>query len=324
MYKDRVILTGLFSFLMLFSLIPSIDAELWELIVVANVEKAAIYSSDAVVVTGKVVDHAYKPVVGAEISVRAGSDTTKTTTDSAGLFKVELNSLERIPATYTVNVAATWNEMTGITSIQFQVKGDASPVTVLQKKLSTGEAIRYLTADEKDFEKDPIGQTLFKYYQGLLQELIDENKESMKPAKKQIQLEQQRQIAGELKKKAIEFYNPGYGVYGGYKYDDYIRTLNPEIKDLVTAQMNFTKNTFEEAQKIRDKILADGGTIEKARQAYLDIISIPKEVLEQFNQERLDEKAEEGAGEEVEDGAGEEAEEGAGEEAEEGADSENQ
>ena len=31
----------------------------------------------------------------------------------------------------------------------------------------------------------------------------------------------------------------------------------------------------------------------EARQAYLDMISLPKEVLEQFNQEKLDEKSEE-------------------------------
>jgi len=70
-------------------------------------------------------------------------------------------------------------------------------------------------------------------------------------------------------------------------------SLNPEIRDLVASQLNFTKNTFEEAQKLRDEILANGGTYEEARQAYLDKISFPREVLEQFNQENLDEKSEE-------------------------------
>ncbi|WP_316505381.1 hypothetical protein [Nitrosopumilus sp.] len=62
---------------------------------------------------------------------------------------------------------------------------------------------------------------------------------------------------------------------------------------MVANQLNFTKNTFEEAQKIRDEILASGGTDEEARQAYIEIISIPKEILEQFNQKRLNEKSNE-------------------------------
>ncbi|MGI9567845.1 MAG: hypothetical protein ACR2LL_12645 [Nitrosopumilus sp.] len=62
---------------------------------------------------------------------------------------------------------------------------------------------------------------------------------------------------------------------------------------MVANQLNFTKNTFEEAQKIRDEILASCGTDEEARQAYIEIISIPKEILEQFNQKRLNEKSNE-------------------------------
>jgi len=183
--------------------------------------------------------------------------------------------------------------MTGLTSTQFQVKGDVSPVSALQEKLSTDEAIKYLSSNESDFEKNPIGQMLFKYYHGLLDELILEQKESIEPNAEQIYLEQQRRIAENLRNQAIEFYNPGAGTYGGYQYEDYIRSLDPEIRDLVVSQLDFTKNRFEEAQKIRDEILVNGGTYEEARQVFLDMISIPKEVLEQFNQEILDKKSEE-------------------------------
>jgi len=162
-----------------------------------------------------------------------------------------------------------------------------------RKKLSTDEAIKYLSANESDFEKNPIGQTLFKYYHGLLDELILEKKESRESLADQIYLEQQRIIAENLRNQAIEEFNPGAGTFTGYQYDNYINSLNPEIRDLVASQLDFTKNTFEEAQKLRDEILANGGTYEEARQAYLDMISLPKEVLEQFNQENLDEKSEE-------------------------------
>jgi len=258
-----------------------------------EVQKGTIYPGETVVVTGKVVDHAYKPIRGAEVFIRTGSDTTKAFTDPEGVFRGEFNDFQRIPGTYSVNVIASWYGMTGLTSTQFQVKGDVSPVSALQEKLSTEEARKYLGSQESDFEKNPIGQTLFKYYHGLLDELIIEQKEAREPIAEQIYLEQQRRIAEDLRNQAIEFYNPSAGTYEGHQYDDYINSLNPEIRDLIASQLNFTKNTFEEAQKTRDEILANGGTYEEARQVFLDMISIPREVLEQFNQQSLDEKSEE-------------------------------
>ena len=285
MFNNKAVVIGLFSFLMLFSFIPTSEAELWELVIDLNVEKGAIYAGETVVVTGKVVDQAYKPIRGAEVFIRAGAETTKAFTDPEGVFRGEFKDFQRIPGTYYVNVIASWYGMTGLTSTQFQVKGDVSPVSALQEKLSTEEARKYLGSQESDFEKNPIGQTLFKYYHGLLDELILEQKESREPNAEQIYLEEQRRIAEELRNQAIEFYNPSAGTYEGYQYENYINSLNPVIRDLIVSQLNFTKNTFEEAQKIRDEILANGGTYEEARQVFLDMISIPKAVLEQFNQE---------------------------------------
>jgi hypothetical protein len=290
---NKAVVIGLFSLLMVFSFIPASQAELWELVIDLNVEKGAINPGETVVVTGTIVDHAYKPIRGAEVFIRAGSDTTKAFTDIDGTFKGEFKDFQRIPGTYIVNVIGSWYGMTGMASTQFQVTGDFSPVSALQEKLSTDEAIKYLSANENDFEKNPIGQTLFKYYHGLLEEMVLEKKENLEPLEHQIFIEEQRKIAEELRNKRIEEFDPGAGTYGGYKYDDYINGINPEIRDLVISQLEFTKNKFEEAQKIRDEILANGGTYEEARQAYLDMLSIPKEKLEQFNQEKLEKESEE-------------------------------
>jgi len=277
---------------MLFSFVSTSEATLWELLIDLNVEKGSIYPGESVVITGKVVDHAYKPIRGAEVLVRTGSDTTKAFTDPWGVFRGEIKDFQRIPGTYAVNVVASWYGMTGLSSTQFQVKGDISPVSALQEKLSTDEAIKYLSSNESDFERNPIGQTLFKYYHGLLDELILEQREARGPLAEQTFLEQQRIIAENLKNQAIGEYNPRAGIYEGYQYESYINNLNPEIRDLVENQLNFTKNMFEDAQNIRDEILANGGTYEEARKAYLDRISTPKEVLEQFNQEQLEKKLE--------------------------------
>ena len=284
MFKNKAIVIGLFSFLMIFSTIQTSEAELWELIIDMSVENEIIQSGETVVVTGKVVNHAYKPIRGAEVFIRAGAETTKVFTDPWGVFKGEFKDFQRIPGTYTVNVISSWYGMTGLSSAQFQVKGDASPVSALQEKLSTDEARKYLGSKESDFEKNPIGQTLFKYYHDLLDKLTLEQKEASKPLAEQLFIEQQKKIANDLRDKAIEELKPGFGTYGGYQYESYISALDPEIRDTIINQLKFTKNTFEEAQKIRSEIIANGGTVEEARQAYLDMISLPKEVLEEFNQ----------------------------------------
>ncbi len=274
---------------MLFSAVQTSEAELWELIIDLNVEKGAIVSGETLVVTGKIVDHAYKPIRGAEVLIRTGSETTKAFTDPWGEFKGEFKEFERVPGTYTINVVATWYGMTGLESTQVQVKGDASPVSLLQQKLDTEEARKYLSSEESDFEKDPIGQTLFKYYHGLLQELILENKEALQPKVDELYIEEQRGIADELTEQAIEEYSPSNGVFEGLDYEDYVNSLDSEIRDIVVSQLNFTKNIFEEAQIVREQIIANGGTHEEAQQVYLEMISIPKEKLEEFNDQKLEE-----------------------------------
>jgi hypothetical protein len=277
---------------MLISFVQTSEAELWELIIDVDVNKGAITPGETLSISGKIVDHAYKPIRGAEVLIRTGSETIKTFTDPWGVFYGEFKDFQRVPGTYTVNVVGSWYGMTGLTSTEFQVKGEASQVSILQQKLNTEQARKYLGSNESDFEKNPIGQTLFKYYHGLLDELILEQKEASKPNPEQIVLEQQRKIAEELRNKAIEEENPTSGVYEGFQYESYINNLNPEIKDLVIDQLEFTKNRFIEAQKAKAEIIANGGTAEEARQAYLKMISISKESLEEFHEKKMEEISE--------------------------------
>lgn len=274
---------------MLFSFIPTSQAELFDFIIELDGKDNVIQSGDTVEVSGRVVDHAYKATRGIEVVMKTGGDTIKAFTDPDGLFRGEFKNLERNPGTYSVSIVATWYEKTGMTSTQFQVEGEITPVTLLQQKLDTDEAKRYLSANESDFEKNPIGQMLFKYYHGVLEELHIENKKMQQVEVDQIYFEEQRKIADELKAKKIEEYKPGAGTHGGLNYEDYISSLKPEVRDLVASQMNHTKNTFQEAQTVRDEILANGGTYEEAREAYLELITMSRESLEKFNDKQLQE-----------------------------------
>jgi hypothetical protein len=201
---NKSIVIGLFSIMMMFSFLPTAQAELWEFVVELDMETGVVHSGDTVVITGRVVDHAYEPTRGVEVLIRTGADTTRAFTDTDGTFRGEFVDFQRVPGTYVVNVVASWYGMTGLASTEFQVKGDSSPVSLLQQQLSTDQARKYLSANESDFEKNPIGQTLFKYYHDLHNQLIAEKKEAAKPIAEQIYLEQQRRIAETLKDQAIE------------------------------------------------------------------------------------------------------------------------
>ena len=147
-------------------------------------EKDVIYSGNTVVVIGKVVDHAYHPTRGIEVLVRTGADTTKVFTNPDGEFKAKFVDFQGVSGTYTVNAVASWYGITGLASTEFQVKGDVSPVSILQQQLSTDQARKYLSSNEGDFEKNPIGQILFKYYHGLHDQLITEIKEAKNQSQK--------------------------------------------------------------------------------------------------------------------------------------------
>jgi len=116
---------------MLFSFIPTSEAELWELVVDVNVEKEAINSGETLVISGIIVDHAYKPMRGVEVFIRAGSDITKAFTNPEGEFRGEIRDFQRISGIYKVNVIASWYGMTGLASTEFRVNGDVSQVSAL-------------------------------------------------------------------------------------------------------------------------------------------------------------------------------------------------
>ena len=179
---------------------------------ISEIDKGAIYQGESVKIKGKVVDHAYEPIRGAEVQIRTGTDTIKTFTDPYGKFTAEFKDFQKTPGTYKINIVATWYEMMGLTSTEFQVKGDVTPISILQEKLSTEQARKYLGSKETDFEKDPIGQTLFKYYHKLLAELIEEKSKLREPIKDQIYLEEQRTIAENIRKEKLIESKVGAGV----------------------------------------------------------------------------------------------------------------
>ena len=78
-------------------------------------------------------------------------------------------------------------------------------------------------------KKDRVNRLALKSHRNMqkiarqqLDELVQEQAEAREPNEEQIFIEKQRVIAEALKEQAIEEFDPGYGTYDGYRYDDYI------------------------------------------------------------------------------------------------------
>jgi hypothetical protein len=281
-----------FSVLLLFPLASNSEAALWDLQIQASVENTPINSGERPIVSGVIIDHAAKPVHKASVNIRSGTMSVFTTTSETGEFNAELGKHARIPGIYTVNIVATTSDgKTGIISIQFQVKGELEQTTVNKAKLSTPEAKKYLESTPEDFDKNPLGLVLYNYYQKLYQEYLEDEKIVEKLTQEQAYIEEQKKVAKELRLKDIEKYNPGYGIFSGPQYENYINSLDEEVRDTIVQHLNFTKNLYLEAHSLRSELLENGVTAEAAQLAFLDKVSTSRNVMENFG-ETLDNSTE--------------------------------
>ena len=292
MFRNKIFFV-LFSALLLIPLATNSEAVLWDLLIQANVENTPLMSGDRPIVSGIILDHASKPVSKATVNVKSGSMSIFTTTSQAGEFLVELGKAERIPGNYIVNISAATSEgKTGISSIQFQIKGELEQTTVNQEKLSTPEAQKYLTANPEDFGNDPIGFMLYNYYQKIYQEYLEDEKVGYELDQVQSFLEEQKEIANESRLVAIEEFNPSAGIFSGAEYENYVNSLDEAVRDTVVEHLNFTKNLFFEANILKNEILENGGTTEEAHAAYLDKLSTSRDMIENVGN-NLDDNTEE-------------------------------
>ncbi len=260
------------------------EAVLWDLQIQANVDNTPLISGDRPIVSGIVTDQASHPVHKATINIKSGSMSIVTTTSKSGEFLAELGKQPRMPGNHVVNILATAPDgKTGITSIQFQVRGELSPTTVSQAKLSTPEAQKYLNSSPEDFELNPLGYILYNYYQKLYQEYLEDEKISEALAQEQAYIEKQKETENEMRLKAIEEFGPGMGIFSGPQYEDYVNSLDEAVRDTVVKHLNFTKNLVENAQELRNEILENGGTAEEAQLAYLENIATSRNLIENFD-----------------------------------------
>lgn len=245
----------------------------FDYIVNVKLEQYQIEIGQKPVVFGTVTDNVLRPVSGVEVKITFGANSATAITDSAGKFRQEFSE-QSSPGIFSVNVFAK----------QSDKKGFGGTTLRISKQLTTFGEMYYnselANADQK--KSDPYQSLKIKNYEKFLKEKSKAYQKQLDIEAKKIMLQEKKDAANQSLNRTIIERNPGPGDFSGYKYDKYISELNPSVRDDIINQINYTKKTVDDARVAMKKVLDNGGSLEDARKAYMEKLSIKRENLEKI------------------------------------------
>lgn len=246
-------------------------AKPWDLVIKAQFEQDQIEVNEKPVIFGSVTDQAGKPLSGVQIKIRFADNSITTTTDDDGNFRHEFVE-QRSQGVFSVSVSATLYDLKGFTTNTIKIG----------KEVSTFDDIYYAKDFDKGFnsKNDPYSALKQKQYQKFIEE---QNKRKLKQYEIDAQksaFQDKRDIASQKRNQAVNSTNPGAGVYSSDDQERYISKLDPRIKDTIRAQMDYTRQIYEEAKYEMKKVLESGGSLADAKKAYFDKIASTQDQIQ--------------------------------------------
>lgn len=263
------IISIILGVILVFSATPSFAAKPWDLVIKAQFEEDQIEVNQRPLIYGSVTDQVGKPISGVEIKIRFADNSITTTADEDGNFKHEFGE-QTSQGIFSVNISGTL----------YDLRGFATTTLKVGKATSTFDDIYYTKDYDKNLKNDPYRALKQKQYQKFIE---DQNKRKAKQNEieaKRMELQDKRDTASQKRNDAINATNPGAGIYSHDDQNRYIsKIVPPHVKDTVRAQMDYTRQIYEEAKYEMQKILENGGSLEDARKAYFDKIAITQDEI---------------------------------------------
>ena len=253
---------AILGIILVFGTTTSFAAKPWDLVIKAQFEEDQIEANQRPVIYGSVTDQVGRPVSGVEIKIRFADNSIITTTDDEGNFRHEFNE-QTSQGVFSVNISASL----------YDLKGFATTTLKIGKAVSTFDDIYYAKNFDKDLKNDPYKALKQKQYQKFIE---DQNKRKLKQNEieaKRMALQDKRDTASQKRNDAINATKPGAGVYSYDEQNRYISKVDPRAKDTIRAQMDYTRQIYEEAKYEMQKVLENGGSLEDAKKAYYDKIA---------------------------------------------------
>jgi hypothetical protein len=248
----------------------------WDLIVRANLEQAEVSLNGKPVVFGTVLDQAARPVSGVEVKISFSDRSATTTTDSEGNFRYEFGE-QYMPGTFSVNVFAKLADKKGFAKLTLKIGNEST--TFSEIYYSSDKFAGSTTA----LPNDPYAAIKLKHLKEFIEEQNRIKQKQIDVEAKKLALHEKRSLAQQMLEKALRERPVGAGVFSDAQYERYLATVDPRIKDQISYQLNYTKQLRVEAQHAMKAVLDNGGSLEDARKAYFEKLSVTKEELLDVN-----------------------------------------
>jgi hypothetical protein len=261
--------------ILLASVATASAAQLWDLIIAVKLQREQIKINDRPVIFGTVVNHAMKPVAGADIRISFANEAVYTKTDSEGNFQYEFGN-QTTPGLFAVNILAKSGSQIGLAKTSIRI-GDAQP---------SFNEIYYNSSkifENQTFPGSQYAEIQLRQYQKFLAEQNKLKQKQIENEAKRLELKEKQDASKQAIENILLQRQVGAGVFSDKDYQRYISGVDPRVKDAISAQLNYTKQVFTEAQAAMKAVLDNGGSLEEARKAYFEKLAITRDQLISVN-----------------------------------------
>jgi hypothetical protein len=243
------------------------------LVVTCKPERSIIESNEVPILVGTVTNQAGKPVENANVSISTSIGVFETVTDGSGKFQYQYPNTV-MPAQYLVNFKAQKEGYkVGLASTTFFVSGlpGPSPKTVFGNIKNN----------------DPIASKILKNMETEQKLQIQQNAKIAQIKEEKKFQESQRALANQqlqidLSSWFLQF-NPSTPRNA---YAEFVSQINQTIQSIFWGQFNFTENKTNKGLSAMNQTLQNGGSIEDARNAFIQNASSSRSDIVQVNKDQ--------------------------------------
>jgi hypothetical protein len=255
--------------LLLASVTTASAAQLWDLVVSAKAEKTQININERPVIFGTVLNHAMKPVSDADVRISFANISVNTKTDFDGNFRHEFAN-QTVSGLFSVNVYVKSGSMIGIAKTSIKIGQERPTFDEVYYKSSLYERAQlpngYDKLEQKQYQKFVEQQNLQKQKQAEIE-------------LKMMYLQKQKSVAQQRLEDALKEKPVGAGILSDKDQKEYLAKVDPRIRTAISAQLNYTKQLFADAQNAMKEVLDNGGSLQDAKKAYFEKLTVTKNEL---------------------------------------------
>tara|TARA_Y100000590_G_scaffold100248_1_gene113962 strand:+ start:593 stop:1477 length:885 start_codon:yes stop_codon:yes gene_type:complete len=269
------------SSIIIVSSLPESEAKLWDMVIDVKFLHDSVEQGKNPIIMGTIVDHAYKPMSHVDVKVTFAGQSYLLKTDSQGEFGKQLDGSELKSRTYSANIFATTEDgKKGMAKTTLNIEGYVNKSAKFDRQLEYLEIVND-TSKLRNNPNDPISKILYEYYLELQENSINEKHIETSLDLPQKKIREARQMVYEnLVKELEERPQITKQFYDSPKLIKFLHGLDDKTQIIFELQLNSTKVRFFEAQIVMNEILENGGTMNDARQAYLEHISISQNEMQ--------------------------------------------